>query len=114
MQLTKEILFPAIEELLSCIQLAHLMLGNIKIKDAILEDPKYTYLFTVEAVNQLVLSGTPFRDAYKIIGGQVAEASFSFDPNTQTIPATPHEGSIYRLCTDEIKKEMTSLINKFQ
>src|SRR5437773_5774341 len=38
LQLTKEILFPAIEELKACIQLAIVMLSEIQIKDNILED----------------------------------------------------------------------------
>src|SRR6187200_3064923 len=40
LQLTKEILFPAVEELKTCLQLATLMLSNIKIKDDILQDEK--------------------------------------------------------------------------
>ena len=57
MQLTKEILFPAIEELKACIQMTRLMLSNIRIKDNILDDEKYKYLFSVEAVNELVNKG---------------------------------------------------------
>src|SRR6476646_10962504 len=45
MQLTKEILFPAIEELKACLQLMQLMLSNISVQDNILDDPKYKYLF---------------------------------------------------------------------
>src|ERR1700754_934913 len=54
LQLTKEILFPAIEELKACIQLAVVMLSSIQIKDNILEDEKYKFIFSVEAVNELV------------------------------------------------------------
>ena len=112
MQLTKEILFPAIEDLIFCLKMAQLMLSNISIKDDILTDKKYTYLFTVDALNQLVVSGVPFRDAYKIIGNQVADGSFTFDPSKAEIPEHPHEGSIYRLCNDEIKKEMEKVMRK--
>ena len=63
LQLTKEILFPAIEELKACLQLTRLMLSNIEVKDNILSDEKYKYLFSVEAVNELVNKGVSFREA---------------------------------------------------
>ncbi|MFZ1748824.1 MAG: argininosuccinate lyase [Saprospiraceae bacterium] len=110
MQLTKEILFPAIEELRFCIRMTKLMLEHIVIKDNILHDKKYTYLFTVDAVNQMVVQGAPFRDAYRAIGHQVSEGTFSFDPTSAHIPEHPHEGSIYRLCNDEIRKEMERVL----
>jgi len=112
MQLTKEILFPSIEELIFCIKMTHLMLSNIKIKEDILNDKKYTYLFTVDAVNQMVVAGTPFRDAYKSVGNQVAEGTFTYDPKTSAVPSSPHEGSIYRLCSEEIRVEMEKVMQK--
>src|SRR5580698_6170865 len=65
LQLTKEILFPALSEGKACLQMTRLMLSNIEVKEGILEDEKYKYLFSVEAVNQLVNEGISFRDAYK-------------------------------------------------
>ncbi len=112
MQLTKEILFPSIEELIFCIKMTHLMLSNIKIKEDILNDKKYTYLFTVDAVNQMVVAGTPFRDAYKSVGNQVAEGTFTYDPKISAVPSSPHEGSIYRLCSEEIRVEMEKVMKK--
>ena len=112
MQLTKEILFPAIEDMIFCLKMAHIMLSNIRIKEDILKDKKFTYLFTVDAVNQLVVSGVPFRDAYRIIGNQVSDGSFIFDPSNSHIPLHPHEGSIYRLCNDEIVAEMDKVLAK--
>src|SRR6476469_2622538 len=79
LQLTKEILFPAIEELKACLQLARLMLSNIRIKDDILDDERYKYLFSVEAVNELVNKGVSFRDAYRQIGDQIEKGQFQFD-----------------------------------
>ncbi len=112
MQLTKEILFPAIEDLIFCIQMTQLMLDHIKIKEDILTDQKYKFLFTVDAVNQMVVAGTPFRDAYKTVGNQVAEGTFRHDPDISAVPASPHEGSIYRLCNDEIRIEMDKVLKK--
>jgi argininosuccinate lyase len=39
------------------------MMENINVRDKILEEDQYKYLFTVEAVNALVFQGMPFRDA---------------------------------------------------
>ncbi len=111
LQLTKEILFPAIEELKACLQLAHLMLTNIEIKDNILADEKYKYLFSVEAVNELVNQGVPFREAYKQVGNQIEKGEFNFD-YSKGLHHT-HEGSIGNLCNDEIKKMMGATLQKF-
>jgi len=111
LQLTKEILFPGIEELKSCIQLAGLMLSNISIKENILQEEKYKYLFSVEAVNELVNKGVPFREAYQQVGNDIQQGKFKFDP-TKKLKHT-HEGSIGNLSNDEIKKEMEKVLRKF-
>lgn len=111
LQLTKEILFPAIEELKACLQLTKLMLSNIKVKDDILKDEKYKYLFSVEAVNALVNKGIPFREAYKQVGDQIEKGEFTYDA-TQTLHHT-HEGSIGNLSNGEIKNAMEKILSKF-
>ncbi|RYY00688.1 MAG: argininosuccinate lyase, partial [Gammaproteobacteria bacterium] len=112
LQLTKEILFPAIEELKACLQMSHLMLSNIQVNDHILTDEKYKYLFTVEAVNDLVNKGIPFREAYKQIGEEVEKGSFQFD--TTKPLAHRHEGSINNLCNGEIQKLMDEVLSRFK
>lgn len=111
LQLTKEILFPAIEELKACLQLTRLMLSNIQVKDDILSDKKYKYLFSVEAVNELVNKGVPFRDAYQQVGNQIEKSEFNFD-YSKGLHHT-HEGSIGNLCNEEIMKEMHAVLTKF-
>lgn len=111
LQLTKEILFPAIEELKACLQLCRLMLSNIIVKENILEDEKYRYLFTVEAVNELVNQGISFREAYKKVGEQVENGQFFFDQN-KPLQHT-HEGSINNLCNGEIKALLEKVLHKF-
>lgn len=59
LQLLKEHLFPAFTELKNCLEMASLMIQNMEVKKDILEDPKYQYLFSVEEVNKLVLTGMP-------------------------------------------------------
>ena len=111
LQLTKEILFPSIEELKACIQLTKLMLSNIEIKDNILKDEKYKYLFSVEAVNALVNKGIPFREAYKQVGSEIEKGNFDFDLS-KGLHHT-HEGSIGNLSNDKIKGLMDNVLKKF-
>ncbi len=110
MQLTKEILFPAMEDLKSCLQMMQLMLSNMQVKEEILKDEKYKYLFTVEAMNDLVNQGLAYRDAYKQVGNQVDAGNFNYD--YKQLHHT-HEGSIGNLCNNEIMIEMEKVLEKF-
>jgi argininosuccinate lyase len=110
LQLTKEILFPAIETLKSCLQMTRLMLENIEIKDHIVDDEKYRYMFSVEAVNELVNKGVPFREAYQQVGNQIESGNFNFDYKKQLHHT--HEGSIGNLCNDKIVEEMQKVLMK--
>jgi argininosuccinate lyase len=111
LQLTKEILFPALQELKDCLELTRIMLSSIQVKENILSDEKYNYLFTVEAVNELVNKGVPFREAYKQIGDLVEKGTFTFD-HKKGLHHT-HEGSIGNLCNEKINEEMEKVLNKF-
>jgi len=99
MQLTKECLFPALIEMNGCLDILVLMLENIIIKSDTIEDSKYQNIFRVEAVNNLVLSGVPFRDAYKTVAMQVENNIFVAPAQLNHL----HEGSIGNLCNDKIK-----------
>ncbi len=109
LQLLKEHIIPAFENLQSCIKMTGLMLSNIEIKKDILKDEKHRYLFSVEEVNKLVLQGVPFRDAYKQIGLAIENGSFT---HSSSINHT-HEGSIGNLCNKEIQQKMDTIIQKF-
>jgi argininosuccinate lyase len=111
MQLTKEILFPAIEELKSCLQIMQLMLSNISIKDNILDDEKYRYLFSVEAVNELVNKGMSFRDAYREVGNQIDKGNFNYDYKQQLHHT--HEGSIGNLGNNQVVAAFEKVEQKF-
>jgi len=109
LQLLKEHIIPAFENLQNCLQMAGLMLRNIKVKKDLLKDEKYKYLFSVEEVNKLVLEGIPFRDAYKKVGLDIEAGNFTCTPAT----AHTHEGSIGNLCHDQVEQMMDSVIKKF-
>lgn len=104
LQLMKDILFPAFTELTECLHMAGFMLEHIKVKDGILDDPRYDYIFTVEEVNRLVLEGMPFRDAYRKVGMDVQNGTFR--PN-RTVGHT-HMGSIGNLCNSSIRTKMAA------
>lgn len=109
LQLTKETLFPAFKELSDCTKMILYMLENIRIKENILSDEKYNYLFSVEAVNELVLSGIPFRDAYKKVGVEIENGKFTYNkPLKHT-----HEGSLGNLCNDKIAAQMKNIEQQF-
>lgn len=112
LQLTKEILFPAIETLKDCLQMTGLMLSNMTVTENILDDAKYKYLFSVEAVNELVNKGIPFRDAYKQVGNDIEKGTFTFDYKKQLHHT--HEGSIGNLYNDYIVKAMEKVTSKFE
>ena len=101
-QLLKDVLFPALETLHDILKMSCFMLENISVKEDILSDPRYEYLFTVEEVNNRVLQGTPFREAYQQVGKEVQEGTFRSDRQVHHT----HAGSIGNLCTEEIKKKM--------
>jgi argininosuccinate lyase len=102
--LTKEIIFPAVETLRNCLNMMHLMLSALSVNKDILKDKKYTYLFSVEKVNELVNQGMPFRDAYVQVGNMINEGNFQFDQEKEL--KHTHEGSIGNLCNEEIIQEM--------
>ncbi|XZF14743.1 argininosuccinate lyase [Chitinophagaceae bacterium MMS25-I14] len=111
MQLTKEILFPGIETLISCIDMLLFALPQMQVKTDILADEKYRYIYTVEAVNELVNRGIPFREAYKTVGNEVNEGHFNytgFDVSHHT-----HEGSMGNLCNDAITAAFRQVLQKF-
>jgi argininosuccinate lyase len=112
MQLLKEHIFPAFNTLQSCLDMVSLMLENIQVKENILQDEQYKYLFTVNAVNNLVMAGKPFRDAYKIVGEQVENNSF--EPPLNNMAMYTHEGSMGNLCNNQIKEQMDKVVVSFE
>ena len=109
MQILKEILMPAFDQMIECLDIAHFMMSNIEIKPNLLEDKKYDPIFSVERVNELVMQGIPFRDAYL----QVKEEIFGGSYEAQRDLNHTLEGSIGNLCNNEITKMMSDVIKGF-
>jgi argininosuccinate lyase len=109
MQMVKEVFLPSFKELNDCLNIAALAIENMTVKENILNDSKYDFLFSVEEVNKLVLQGVPFREAYKMVGEQIESGKFQPD---KTISHS-HEGSIGNLCLDKIASYKNMKIESF-
>lgn len=109
MQLLKELLFPAFKNLRDCMRMMTLMLSNIQVKENLLQEDKYKFLFSVEEVNRRVLAGVPFRDAYVQVGKEIEAGDYN---PARTVEHT-HEGSIGNLCNDKIKGYFDEVIRRF-
>lgn len=109
MQLIKESYMPIFEDLSSCLDITTMMMENMTVNEDILSEDKYQYLFSVERVNELVLQGTPFREAYLQVGMEIENNQFS---TSHEINHT-HEGSIGNLCNDQISAMMDEIVKSF-
>jgi argininosuccinate lyase len=109
LQLTKEILFPAIDSLKECLEILIYTLPNIEVKEGILEDEKYKYIFSVEKINVEVKKGNSFRDAYIKVGNDIENNDFQYD--TKYLNHS-HHGSIGNLCLDEISHQFHKISSK--
>lgn len=109
LQIIKEVFLPAFDDLKDCLRMAAYIINKIKVNEHILDNPIYDPIFSVEEVNRLAASGTPFRDAYKQVG--LAIEAGQFTPN-KDIHHT-HEGSIGNLCNDQIQGLMAKILDEF-
>lgn len=107
LQLVKEVIVPAMQDMHACLEMMTFSLKEIKVNKAILDDPKYDYLFSVDTLNELVKSGMPFRDAYKTMGKAIENGNFK---PKRDIDHT-HEGSLGNLCLEQIKEKMNALFS---
>lgn len=110
LQITKEHFIPAFETLKSCIKMTCLMLAEIKINDKLLDNGKYEDIFSVELVNELVLGGMPFRDAYVEVGKRIASGEYKPDKKVNH----SHLGSIGNLGNDKIKAAFEVVYDSFK
>jgi len=110
LQLLKEEIFPGLASTKSCVEMSTFMLKDIRIKKDVLNDKFYQHVFSVEVVNDLVLSGMPFRDAYKKVGLDIESGNFAPDQSTVS---HSHEGSIGNLCLEKIQGKFDKGIQTF-
>jgi len=109
LQIIKESFLPVFDEIKSCLFITKYMLENIIVNDSVIKEDKYKYIFSVDVVNQHVLEGMSFRDAYKKVGLDIENGTF--EPIMKN--AHTHEGSIGNLCNDKIKGMMQKILEEF-
>lgn len=110
LQLIKESFMPAFENIKDCLHMTRFMLEKISIREDILEEEKYKFMFSVELVNQLVLDGMPFRDAYVEVGRRIENNQFEIPSKLKHT----HEGSLGSLCNDEIEQRFKDSFRFFK
>jgi len=109
LQVVKEVIFPSFERLRDCLRMVRLMLSNIQIRENILEEDRYAFLFSVEEVNKLVLQGIPFRDAYRIVGAKIESGEFIPDRKLDHT----HLGSIGNPGTERLRAYFKAEFERF-
>jgi argininosuccinate lyase len=109
LQIIKEVFVPAFAELTDCLEMTAMMMAQVEVNTEILKDSRYDYLFSVEEVNRLTLTGTPFRDAYKQVGLEIEAGNFK--PNKEVNHT--HQGSIGNLFNNEICQYKENILTQF-
>jgi argininosuccinate lyase len=98
-QLLKENIIAAFEDVKDILDIFNYSIQQVIVKNIDLNDEKYQYLFTVDSINNLVVEGMSFREAYQKIGGQVQDGTYTPDLGKQH----SHIGSIHNLALDKIR-----------
>ena len=100
-QLLKENMINLIEEMKIILEIFNYSIQQIKVKKINLMDEKYKYLSTVDSINNLVMMGLSFREAYQQIGTLVTNGTYKA---TNTKQHT-HIGSIHHLSLEKIREK---------
>lgn len=109
MQLLKEVYLSLFTEMDDLLDICTYAIDNMKVETGLMDKPQYKVAFSVEEVNHLVETGTPFRDAYRKVGMDIMNGEFEYHG---TLHHT-HEGSIGNLCNDRIARKMQKILDSF-
>lgn len=110
MQIIKEDYLLSFDTLIDCLEMMQILLENIEVKENLLNDEKFNYLFTVDSINQLIHEKKfTFRDAYIEIGKQVENKTYIKPTEIKHTLA----GSIGNLCNEKIQQNMEKTIQQF-
>ena len=108
MQLFKGPIIQAIDEIKSCLSMTTSSIKEVEVKGDILSDEKYTHVFSVDALHELIQQGVPFRDAYVQIGEAINKGEFV----PPKMAKHTHSGSIGNLELDAIREKFTKYFNR--
>ena len=108
MQLFKGPIMQAIDEIKSCLSMTTSSIAEVQVKEDILSDEKYTHVFSVDALHELIQQGVPFRDAYVQIGEAINKGEFV----PPKMAKHTHSGGIGNLELDAIREKFTKYFKK--
>ena len=101
LQLAKGPIIEAIQEIKGCLEILLFSLPKIQVAKDSTTQKKYDYLFSVDTLNQEVLAGKPFRDAYRDLGNAIEKGEYQ--PNREV--KHTHLGSIGNLGLEQIREK---------
>jgi len=93
----------------TCLHITNYAIRQINVNPSILDNHMYQYIMSVEAVNQKVLEGVPFRTAYQEVAQEIKAGTYKSPEKVEHF----HEGSLGNLCNPDIEEKMNSLLQKF-
>ncbi|WGK64133.1 argininosuccinate lyase [Croceiramulus getboli] len=106
-QLLKESMIEALETLQDILDISAYAIAQVEVKTVDLTQEKYQYLFSVDAVNALVMQGKSFRESYQLIGEQIEKGTYKADRSKKHT----HLGSIHNLALDKIREKMNEALS---
>ncbi|MDG1190941.1 MAG: argininosuccinate lyase [Flavobacteriaceae bacterium] len=107
LQLAKGPIIEAIQEIKGCLEILLFSLPTIKVAKDSTTQKKYDYLFSVDTLNQEVLGGKPFRDAYRDLGNAIEKGEYQ--PNREV--KHTHLGSIGNLGLEQIREKIKPFLS---
>lgn len=97
-QILKELTFNAIDSIKDNLSILTYMVENLQVQTDVLHNKLYENIYSVENVNELVMNGMTFRDAYQKVGKEILEHHYKPEKKINHT----HKGSIGNLCINEI------------
>lgn len=107
LQLAKGPIIDAIQEIKGCLEILLFSLPTIQVAKDSTTQKKYDYLFSVDTLNQEVLAGKPFRDAYRDLGNAIEKGEYQ--PNREV--KHTHLGSIGNLGLEQIREKIKPFLS---
>jgi argininosuccinate lyase len=109
-QMIKKNFIVAFINIKECLHVMDYCLQKIQIRTDIMDDERYMYLYSVEAVNGYVKKGIPFRDAYHKVAEEIDSGKFTRPKNL----IHTHEGSKDNLSNRKIEIMMDKIVEEFR
>lgn len=108
-QLSKDLIFPALKEMQSILNLLMEVMPKIQVVKGISSQEKYKYLYSVDRVHEKVAQGIAFRNAYLEVAEEIKTGTFSKPEGAQYT----HTGSIGNLSNHSIQLRVNRTYSQF-